>query len=418
MGVRKTTCAVVVAASALTMLDVQGALGQLPDAPPLPRVPSLQPPVKVPQAPAPLPQVRVPVPTAPVEAPAVQVPRVQAPAPAVTGSSPSKPSPRTAGATAVSESGAPATRRQESGSSPRAERPAGRPLAHRAPRTRAERNLRAAVTRLWACSYVVSSVQRQVLQRRAGLDGHPPTSVKATARALDLSPRTVRRVQRAGLRKLRRANRSDGCAMAAGPEGIAGETRSLVAVATAPALRPVADVGGTSDDDRLAASRREDTGAVLGQRDSSTSGAKDDNGGGRRPAKAQVGAPGDEGFSPFALLALLLALAGGALLMILRRDRDAYVAAEHPWMHPVVPPAPVREEPHPETRPEPAEPPARNLPNPPWRSVDERPAPAEPRPLTQDTPSVAHNARRAAGVAASGLASVAIGLLVRARRRR
>ncbi len=346
MGVRKTTCAVVVAASALTMLDVQGALGQLPDAPPLPRVPSLQPPVKVPQAPAPLPQVRVPVPTAPVEAPAVQVPRVQAPAPAVTGSSPSKPSPRTAGATAVSESGAPATRRQESGSSPRAERPAGRPLAHRAPRTRAERNLRAAVTRLWACSYVVSSVQRQVLQRRAGLDGHPPTSVKATARALDLSPRTVRRVQRAGLRKLRRANHSEGCAMGAGSGGVAGETRVLVAVATAPALRAVTDVGGASDDGRPAESRGE--GGVLGQRSSSTSGAKDDDGGGRRPAKAQVGAPGDEGFSPFPLLALLLALAGGALLLILRRDRDAYVAAEHPWMHPVVPPAPVREEPRPE----------------------------------------------------------------------
>ncbi len=36
----------------------------------------------------------------------------------------------------------------------------------------------------------------------------------------------------------------------------------------------------------------------------------------------------------------------------------------------------------------------------------------------QESPSVAHSARRAAGVAASGLASVAIGLLVRARRRR
>ena len=32
--------------------------------------------------------------------------------------------------------------------------------------------------------------------------------------------------------------------MGAGSGGAAGETRALVAVATAPALRPVADVGG------------------------------------------------------------------------------------------------------------------------------------------------------------------------------
>jgi len=194
--------------------------------------------------------------------------------------------------------------------------------------------------------------------------------------------------------------------MAAAPEGMAGETRTLVAVATAPALRPVSDIGGTSDGGRLAAGRGE--GGVLGQRSSSTSGAKDGDGS-HRPTKAQVGAPGDEGFSPFPLLALLLALAGGALLIILRRDRDTDVAT----VHPVVPPAQVREEP----RPEPAKPSARALPDPPWRSAGERPAPAKPR-LTHETPSVAHNARRAAGVAASGLASVAIGLLVRARRRR
>lgn len=438
MGVRKTTCAVVVAASALTMLDVQGAVGQLPDAPAVPDVPSLQPPVKVPQAPAPLPQVRVPVPKAPVEAPAVQAPSVAAPAPRapvpeaprvqVPGSSATKPSSGTASATTGSGSGASATRRQGSGSSPRGERPGRRARAHRARRTSAERDLRATVTRLWGCSNAVSTVQRRVLQRRAGLDGRSPTSVEGTARALDLSPRAVRRAQRSGLRRLRQANRSDGCAMGAATGGLAGETQALVAVATAPALRPVADFGGMSDDDRQAASRGE--GGVLGRRSSSTSGEKDDEGG-RGPTKAQVGAPGDEGFSPFPLLALLLALGGGALLMLLRRDRYTPVAVEHP----VVPPAPVSDEPQPEPiredpRPEPVEPHVPSIPAPPWRSVEERPAPdppwrtvderpaqAEPR-LPQESPSVAHDARRAAEVAASGLASAAIGVLMRARRRR
>ena len=46
------------------------------------------------------------------------------------------------------------------------------------------------------------------------------------------------------------------------------------------------------------------------------------------------------------------------------------------------------------------------------------PVPPPAPPAAAEPPDQRHDARRAAGIAASGLASVAIGLLVRARRRR
>lgn len=433
MGVRNGMCvAVVLAASTLSIIDVQGALGQLPKVPSVPPVPSLQPPAKVPRepAPVPLPEVRTPVPLPEVRTPApklpaVQVPDVAAPAPRapevpVPGSPATEPSPSAAGATAVSGSGASATRPPRSRLSPRAQRQDRRARRHSAPRTKAERDLRATVTGLWACSYAVNSVQRKVLQRRAGLDGHSPTSVQGTARALDLSSRAVRRAQRTGLRGLRRANRSDGCAMGATPQGMARETRALVAVATAPALRPVADVGASTDEGRLAAASSGE-GAVLGQRSSSKSRAKD----GESPTRAQLAAPSDEGFPLLPLLALLVVLACGAVLVTLRRDHGAGVATERP----LVPPVALREEPAPEPVDDPApepvhlfapepvhEPTPEPVPEPAQEPVDARPAPAEPRP--PEGASGAHNARRLAGLAASGLASLAVGLLVRARRRR
>ena len=280
------------------------------------------------------------------------------------------------------------------------------------PPSKAERNLRTAVTRLWACSYAISPTQRRVLQRRAGLDGDAPTSVRGTARALDLSRRAVRRAERAGVRALRRANRSDGCAMGA---GTAPDTRAIVAVATAPALRTVTDMDG-----QLAARRpdtaRRDQGGVLGQRASSAPRPAAADRAPRRTA-AQLSASSDEGVPVLPLLILLLAIAGMAFL-VLRPEREVEIAGDT-LVATRLPRA--RAEPEPSRSPSRARARARAEPDHPTPALARRrPGPGRPAPrrTAPEPPADEHEARRLAGLAASGLASVAIGVLLRARRRR
>lgn len=142
-----------------------------------------------------------------------------------------------------------------------------------------------------------------------------------TAKALGLSSEKVARAERAGLRRLRRANRSDRCALGTVPSGISEVTRAMVAVATAPPLTSMVELAGRAGRQDLA-SADPDAGAVLGERASSSF----DSGAGKEriPARAASALPtgGDDGFHPWPFLLLVLFLSAAALtLVLLRRGR-------------------------------------------------------------------------------------------------
>ncbi len=415
-----------VAAATLSMFGAQAALGQLPKLPAVPQVPALQPPAKVlpapvtlPQAPVPLPEVRTPAPRLPVQPPPVRVPGVTAPAPR-TPAAPQVQAPQTpADGPAPGAGGAGAASREQAAARTgqgraapaagglrraRTRRPAGAPRS-----TRAERRLRAAVSGLWACSYAVSRVQRRVLQHRVGLDGKTPASLAGTAKALGLSVRVVRRAQRAGLRALRRANHRDGCAMGTGERVAAREERALVAVATAPVLRPMSYLRGL----RRASEQpgaRPDQGQVLGQRSAGRNFSP------ARPRLVAAGT-GSQGPSPWPVLAPLMVLAAAAALVMLGRGRLPQAASPGPPTPPA-PPGPVPP-PAPAALQDDRPPPQAHQPPPaPWHGQPAEPAGQFALEEPEEPAAQPHTARRAAGLAASGVASVAIGLLLRARRRR
>ncbi len=268
------------------------------------------------------------------------------------------------------------------------------------PHTLRERRFRHAVVRLWACSYAVSAVQRRVLVLRTGLGGGSALSVKGVAKALSVSSGRVVRAQRAGLRSLRRANRSDGCAMGSPQPAIARDAQAFLTVATAPPLASVEQLADSAAGRHAPA--RADAGAVLGERVAS-SGTSDRT---RLPLRTAAAVPisADAGSLPVPLLLLMFLLVIAAAGVVLLRQRVTKPQRE--TTQPVAP-APFVAEPARPTRVTEALPPGPSYP-----PVS---PPGNP-PASKGSDS--RDVRRVAGVAASGAASILLGLALSARRRR
>lgn len=74
-----------------------------------------------------------------------------------------------------------------------------------------ERRIRRAVRQLRGCFYALSRFQRRVLALRGGLEERPPMSRAAVAARLHTTRTRVRRAERRGLQRLRKAEQSDNC---------------------------------------------------------------------------------------------------------------------------------------------------------------------------------------------------------------
>ncbi len=428
---------------------VQAVLGQLPQAPSvpaLPPAPSLQPPTQLPQVPSvqvpSAPAVQVPsapaaqvpsTPTAPsapeVRAPSAPTPSVRvpaAPAPAGTSTPPTGQPSRTT-SSGLGDRGAAAS--AGVGVSTRATSARGRAAAKRRqtrldapPRTRPELRFRKTVRRLWACSYAVTGTEQRVLALRAGLDGRPARSQAATARILDLTAARVRSAQQLGVRRLREANRADGCAKGEVLPAISRETRSLMTVATAPKLVRLAAIRGSAG--VASASSLRDRGAVLGEQ--ASSGRHNESRGGRpgaRTASAICRASSSESSPPWLVILGLTILGTIAVaLSLLRRPGGTSVTGPSGTAAIDPPPAPL-----PLRHPPPAR--EQRLGSH-WRSLGDQSGAAEtaePTTLASTAPGpgaqaasdagAGVGARRIAGVTASA-ASLLLGLALRTRRRR
>ena len=360
------------ALSATAAGEVAGqSLPQLPSVPPvqlpsLPKVPPLQPPPKLE-----LPSVS--------KAPTVPLPRPAVPTPSAPGA-PTAPSKRS---TAAPSNAAPTT---SPGTSAAAPNSSARPRVAPTPR---ERRFRRSVKGLWACSYALGSFERKVLVRRAGLEGFNAASLGSVANQLRASLRRVRSAQSRGVRLLRGADRADGCAaMTAPAAGLGGSAKALLAVATAFAL---ATDAGEAVASALKPSQSNDRAEVLGAQRTST-GVKVAT---APRATVSLAAAGDDG--PALWLLILLALLALATPLLLRRRREVTPAAPAP-VHALPPP-----EPTPAPEPAPAPPPVAAIP-----AEDASPPSPTPR----------NGLGRAAGLAVTGLASLAVTLLMRARRKR
>ena len=152
------------------------------------------------------------------------------------------------------------------GDAPGAGRPAG-PAGSGSPasvrrttvrRVRRERRLRATVRRLQGCFGALSALERRVLVLRAGVGAGPPRTRSRVARRLDLSMRRVTRLERRGVRTLRRL---------AGAGRCGGEPSSAGAVAGIP--RIAAGLQGMRG--LIAPDRSTDRTEVKGERKSSGS---------------------------------------------------------------------------------------------------------------------------------------------------
>ena len=380
--------------------------------PKLPSVPPIQLP-SLPETPALEPPSQLEVPTVP-QAPAVPLPRPSLPQQSVpdtpvtprntTGAAPSS---SAAPATATPAAGAPAAARSSSPSRSSAARASRRRAADRRrvaadPR---ERRFQRSVRTLWACSYAVGGFERSVLVRRAGLDGFAPASPADVASRLNVSIQRVRGAQRSGLRRLRGANRADGCAMSTPTGDLGSSTKTLLAVATAPPLASDAGDAVAKAPERPSANDRVE---VLGARRAST-GVK---AAGAPRATVTLASAGDGAPSPWLLIVLALIAIAVATPLLLRRRHESAPEAQAPQ---AIAPLPPRDpdmwfdtEPWAPHRPEPPPEPAEPLP----------PAGNPQSPAPPESPGPRHGAARAAGLAVTGLASLAVTLLMRSRRRR
>ena len=307
----------------------------------VPKLPSV-PPIKVPslpQAPPLRPPTQLDVPAVPA-APAVpppSVPDTPVTSPGQQAASPSSGAAptgtRSAGAASAERSSA-STRRAAAHETSR--RTAAR---HRRTASPRERRFRRAVKSLWACSYAVGSFERSVLVRRAGLDGFAPAAAAAVAGGLRVSVERVRAAQRSGLRRLRRANRADGCAMSAPAGDLGGSAKTLLAVATAPPLASDAgDAVAKAPESAPAGDRVE----VLGEQRAST-GVKATT---APQATLTLASTGDGAPAPWLLIILALLALAASTPLLLRRRRESEPQAEMPAQIPPEPtPPPVAESP-------------------------------------------------------------------------
>ena len=223
-------------------------------------------------------------------------------------------SPSTPGSSAVQPAGAQPTTGPSSAARA-SSRPAGTQAQARqsAARRRAvdtprERRFRRSVRDLWACSYAVSDFERDVLVRRAGLEGFSatPTAAVASGRGLGRAgpERAVQRPPPAARRQPSRWLR-DGLR----GRGLGSSAQTLLAVATAPPLATDAGdavaQGPSSTNDRIEVlgAQRESTGVKVATAPRAT---------------VTLAATGDGGTPPWPLLLILALLAAAAATPLLR----------------------------------------------------------------------------------------------------
>jgi hypothetical protein len=156
------------------------------------------------------------------------------------------------------------------GSSPGANQGATDRVGRRqAARRRArERSFRREVRRHAPCFYALSNFDRRVLSLRAGLRGGRPHSRADVARKLEVSAQSVRGAERRGVKRLRKANDSDGCAFASarGTSGSEIAFRVLMGTPLGQALAFAA--GGTASDDGGSSGDRSQVAGVESEGDS------------------------------------------------------------------------------------------------------------------------------------------------------
>jgi hypothetical protein len=322
------------AGSAGAALAVGPELGlptvSVPSAPSLPKVVSAP---RVHPAPVPrLPAVPVPqVPAAPV-APAPTLPGVGFTAPAPAGLSGASSVGAAVSRVAAGTRGF-AAAADERGADRAARRQAARRRARaRARAARRERSFRRKVRRHASCFYALSDFDRRVLAMRAGLRGARGHSRAYVARVLEVPSSSIRRAEHRGLGKLRKANRSDGCARGAshstGGSSLATRMRNATPVAQAVVFGAAGAASGDVGEDAGASFR--DRGDVAGVKRSS-GGEKQAKRAGLAPARAgSTDADGGvdvDGALLAALLAMAAVLAGGAVARAHRRRTTAATAA-------------------------------------------------------------------------------------------
>lgn len=211
---------------------------------------------QVPGVPLPLPHApSAPAPRSPVPLPSLPSPGgLAAPAP---GAAPAHPGgPPQSVADAVAQSGvavAPDSRGAtgatstagggNGGGAQTGTTPQRRAAARRAAR---ERRFRRSVHRLSGCIDALPDLERRVLVLRAGLEGRRPHSRGPTAKRLGISLRRTAAAERGGLRRLRRAERSSGCAAPAGSGPAASSRAPAGAPVVAGLLGSAAAPGATA----------------------------------------------------------------------------------------------------------------------------------------------------------------------------
>jgi hypothetical protein len=192
------------------------------------------------------------------------------------------------------------------------------PTARREART--TRKLRRAVRQLQGCLYAISGFERRVLSLRAGIGDAPTLSRQAVASRLEVSTKRVRRAERRGVRRLRRANRSLGCGATSLHGTTAEDVETLVTAGQqGPQFAAVSDL----DRDRrsVASSGSSDTGAVRGAE--AGSGQTRNAGGRGRIATATADPTGGSAGPALAGIAAGVLLLTALLVLLLRRARPA-----------------------------------------------------------------------------------------------
>lgn len=231
--------------------------------------------------------------------------------------------------------------------------------------------------------------------------------------------------------------------MGVAPSGIAQTAEAMVAIATAPRLAPMAELAGSAPGQPLALARPHadaDAGAVLSERASSIGAEADKQ---RIPARAASTLPagGEDGTPPWPLLLIISLLAAAAAAVMLFR-RGSLAVSPGVGTGASLVPVPRSQEGGksegsragraPATAEAPAEPVDQARPwyaggawdTEVWRRGRASWGPALPPAREADARRELRaarepgNLRRAAGIAASGAASVGVGLLFRALRRR
>jgi sigma-70-like protein len=186
------------------------------------------------------------------------------------------------------------------------------------------RRLRADVARLKGCLGVLPELARHLIEMRAGIDG-PAMTRRAAAKELQIGVARARRIERRGLRAMRRASRQGLCGGAGASTGFRSET------VTAALIRPAVSLAATPAAAAVPSHHAKEPArqGVAGVTATSTPPAPKP---GPLPgSRVALSEPAGHGHTlVISLVLLLLAanlLAGGVWLLRRRGERDSLAAA-------------------------------------------------------------------------------------------